>query len=200
MVFFRTGVILQFVPQQEKSNPLLRNFFLRIKQLVRESQYHCEMNACPIKMNGICFLVAILFCCCSCHEESPYFLPEIIDYPHIGQSDPVFKHADSLRYSLNYPAAAKAYEALLRGPIEKAGRLYALQQLAGCHLMLNQDSLARYFLDKALGEFPDTLSMPAPALADWSFDQALLAYHDFLPGKAVWYFKKAARVYQKCYP
>ncbi len=126
------------------------------------------------------------------------FAPEnVADYIHREQLHVLYRKADSLKYQLDYVAAAQEFERILAGGhLDEKNRQYGANQLTWLWLMMGNDSAAI----REMQQLSDTTSILAGnGCADYRFNAGLLAFHAGDWQGALFQLKKASAAFADLY-
>jgi tetratricopeptide (TPR) repeat protein len=133
---------------------------------------------------------------CTNRNKAIFDEKDIIDAIHRQGVNEIFMTADSYKYSQNYKKAAEAFEQCLQQNLSVEDKQYAINQLIFSNLMLNEDVIAKSWLDKITQE---THPLSKTALADYSYNLGVWAYHTAQPKMAEDYLTKGLGLYRDIY-
>jgi CHAT domain-containing protein len=126
--------------------------------------------------------------------------PAIQDYIHKEHIDPLFRNADSLKYSRNYPAALSAFITISeRMDLNDEHLSYSWNQVAYLYLLLHKDSLAQVWSERLRLHFGRVDKLSPGAQADWNYNAGVIAMRFFRPNEAKQHIEKAIVGYDALY-
>lgn len=139
------------------------------------------------------FLGLVLVTC-----EKPKISSTIKDYLHYTPDGEIFRYADDLKYGRYYRKAIKAFQKVIdKKTLNNEQRCYAYNQLAYLHHSLNENDLAKVWIDSLEASFNDKLSVGAQA--DYYYNRGVHALRSFHPKHAERNLKLAIKLYRQVY-
>ena len=130
-------------------------------------------------------------------DKDRFISENMADYIHREQPNAVYRRADSLKYQLDYTAAAQAFEHILAGgQLAEENRQYGINQLTWLWLMMGNDSVAIHVMQQ-LGDTTQILA--GNGCADYRFNAGLLAFHAGDWQSALFQLKKASAAFADLY-
>ncbi|MEZ5040636.1 MAG: CHAT domain-containing protein [Saprospiraceae bacterium] len=132
------------------------------------------------------------------YQSAPYF-PATISDPYISVDG--FQLEDQLRYQQNYEQAAIAYATqLATAKLSLTDSLYAINQIAYCHLMINKTDRVQEWLDKAGQLIEQVADFPRSLLSDWKFNKGRYYFLQNQADSALIFTHEALKLGYSSYP